>query len=84
MPTGKVLGLEKRGWRRGPAADHGCQLSIDRPLPDGTVWDLALDPGILVDAPMEFEEQTVRPSALTGLDPVLVSEILRDLHTLKG
>ena len=82
--SGKVLGLEKRGWRRGPAMDGGGQWSIDRPLPDGKVWELGLEPGFVVGEPMMFDEQTLHPADLTGLDPITCSEILRDLHTLQG
>ena len=82
-PSGKVLGLEKRGWRRGPAMDGGGQWSIDRALPDGNVWELGLDPGFVVGEPMMFEEQTLHPADLTGLDPITCSEILRDLHALQ-
>ncbi|MCL2466566.1 MAG: hypothetical protein FWF02_12540 [Micrococcales bacterium] len=72
---------------------------MDRPVPGGFVWELGLDPGFIVGAPMCFEEQTLHPSDLvatvkdrygwkrdTGprLDPITVSEILRDLHTLHG
>jgi len=84
VPTGKVLGLESRGWRRGSAEDHGWQTTIDRPVLDGTVWRLGLDPGIVVDMPMMNPEQTIRPSGLASLDPITCSEILRDLHGLHG
>ncbi|MCL2849628.1 MAG: DUF4132 domain-containing protein [Micrococcales bacterium] len=84
VPSGKVLGLERRGWRRGPAQDAGDQWSIDRPLPGGQVWELGLEPGFYVSDPMMYEEQTLHPADLTGLDPITCSEILRDLHTLHG
>jgi len=81
--SGKVLSLERRGWRRAPV-QSGRQWSVDRSLPDGNVWRLGLEPGLVVGEPMLFEEQTLHPADLTGLDPITCSEILRDLHTLQG
>ena len=84
VSSGKVLGLERRGWRRAPAVDNGSQWSIDRPLPDGSLWEMRLNPGFVVDMPMMNEEQIIHPATLAGLDPITCSEILRDLHTLRG
>ncbi|MCL2849497.1 MAG: DUF4132 domain-containing protein, partial [Micrococcales bacterium] len=84
VPSTQVLSLEGRGWRRGPAMDGGGQWTIDRPLPDGTVWELGLDPGFTVGIPTEHEEQTLHPASLDGLDPIVVSEIVRDLNLLWG
>ncbi|WP_307856456.1 DUF4132 domain-containing protein [Catenulispora pinistramenti] len=48
VPTGKVLGLERRGWRRGAPQDAGVQHWVYRTLPGGGSVTVALDPGIAV------------------------------------
>ncbi|GIE28332.1 hypothetical protein Ait01nite_013770 [Actinoplanes italicus] len=87
VPTGRVLGLERRGWRRASAMDGGVQGEIQVPVGDGRVFSLALSPGIAVGAVDLFPEQTLGSAGLGGvvlgrLDPVTASEILRDLTTL--
>ena len=47
-PVGKVLGLERRGWRRGAPQDAGIQGWISRPLPDGGSVTVDLDPGMTI------------------------------------
>ncbi|MQY09341.1 DUF4132 domain-containing protein [Actinomadura macrotermitis] len=56
-PAGKVLGLVKRGWERGPALDNGYEYGISRPLPGGLHLMVRLYPGIQVGSPYEFDEQ---------------------------
>jgi hypothetical protein len=100
VPIGRVLGLERRGWVRGEPQDAGTQGWIFRVLPGGRAVVIELDPGIAIGDPAEFEQQHLeavwlnhrpegdgRPSdrvRLGDLDPVSVSEILRDLTELKG
>jgi len=97
VPTGKVLGLEQRGWRRGPAQDGGCSWWYERPLPGNLEAHLSLEPGIIAGMALEFSEQTLRTVTLErpgtwseggvltfgALDPVLFSEIVRDLEALR-
>ncbi|GAA3278250.1 hypothetical protein GCM10020218_028050 [Dactylosporangium vinaceum] len=95
VPTTRVLGLERRGWRRAAPEDAGVQPAMERDLPGGDVLMLDLDPGIVVGLVTEFEHQTLGPAfilpqgsftwnrpkgkSLGSLDPVTASEILRDL-----
>jgi len=59
-PTGKVLGLDPRGWRRGPAQDGGVVWWMEKPLPGGTrEVHLELDPGIFTGMIGEAPEQTL-------------------------
>ena len=55
-PVGKVLGLERRGWRRGAPQDAGIQGWISRALPGGGSVTATLDPGITVDYVAEWGE----------------------------
>jgi predicted DNA-binding WGR domain protein len=98
LPTGKVLGLEQRGWRRGAAQDAGVSPWYLKPLPSGHEVQLALDPGIIAGMALEFNEQTLGEvtiekdgdwggqgvMAFGELDPILFSEIVRDLEALRS
>ena len=53
-PVGKVLSLERRGWRRGAPQDAGIQGWISRPLPGGGSVTVDLDPGISIGYVSEF------------------------------
>ncbi|GAA1551614.1 hypothetical protein GCM10009678_38150 [Actinomadura kijaniata] len=73
LPTGRVVGLERRGWQRGAPQDAGIQGEIFRPLPDGRYLVVHLDPGIVVGALDAISEQQLhsvvlgtRPDAVRG------------------
>jgi hypothetical protein len=91
--TLKLIGLERRGWRRA-GQDGGYQSAVEHDLPDGRVLTVLLEPGILLGVPKEHPEQVLtdiwiraagggwadaHTTPLGTLDPVLASEILRDL-----
>ncbi|MFJ9848298.1 DUF4132 domain-containing protein [Streptomyces sp. NPDC101150] len=59
VPTGGVLGLEKRGWRRAAPQDGGVQPWISREIPGGLSVVAGLNPGIVVRAPYERPEQAI-------------------------
>jgi hypothetical protein len=50
IPVGKVVGLERRGWRRAAPADAGVQNYVWRPLPGDRALLAPLEPGIPVGA----------------------------------
>ncbi|MFC4062850.1 WGR and DUF4132 domain-containing protein [Planomonospora corallina] len=84
IPTGRVLGLERRGWRRGDPQDAGWQGWIERDLPGGRIFTVGLEPGVAVGYVETESEQTLHVSRgdFDGLDPVTASEIMRDLREL--
>jgi hypothetical protein len=98
LPTGKVLELEQRGWRRGAAQDGGVSPWYLKPLPSGHEVQLSLDPGIIAGAALEWNEQTLGEvtierdggwggegvMAFGELDPILFSELVRDLEALRN
>ena len=100
IPTGKILGLVNKGWRRGPAQDAGLVWWFERPIPlEGHEIHMHLDPGIATGMVDEFPEQTISLSIVregdsswrhTGtrnfgeLDAVTASELLRELESLRG
>jgi hypothetical protein len=95
VPTGKVLGLETRGWRRGTPQDAGVVWWIEKRLATGDHAYLYLDPGIFTGymegAPEQKLEDVYVSSTEDGawnrkgnipvekLDPVVYSELVRDL-----
>ncbi|WP_089314973.1 DUF4132 domain-containing protein [Actinomadura mexicana] len=59
-PWGKVVGLERRGWRRGTPMDNGTERWISRPVPGGLHVVVALDPGIQVGWGDGNDDQVLR------------------------
>ncbi|MEU8659663.1 DUF4132 domain-containing protein, partial [Actinoplanes philippinensis] len=87
VPSRAVLGLESRGWRRGTMRAGRTQISVTPMLADGL--ELELDPGIVHGAVDLVPVQTLGPVRFSGtkatlgtLDPVVVSEVIRDLELL--
>ncbi|GAB1824328.1 DUF4132 domain-containing protein [Herbidospora sp. RD11066] len=85
IPTGRVIGLERRGWRRGAPQDGGWQGWIERDVPGGGVVTIGLDPGVAIGYLDMEEEQIVmvEEGHFDGLDPITASEILRELHSVR-
>jgi len=99
VPTGRVLGLVNKGWRRGQAQDGGGIWYFQKPLSSTKVIELTLDPGIIVGMVDEYPEQTLQeitvgsPSnwgeigaaeSLAILDPIATSELIRDIESLRA
>lgn len=59
VPTGKVLGLERRGWARGVPQDAGVERWISKRLGDDCCLVIALDTGIAVGVVDMFPDQTL-------------------------
>ncbi|WP_329521982.1 DUF4132 domain-containing protein [Spirillospora sp. NBC_01491] len=72
VPFGKVLGLEKRGWRRGAPMDNGTERWISREVPGGLYVVIALRPGIQVGyVDMDLEQ---------NLENVWIADRPSDFH----
>ncbi len=99
IPTGKVLGLDHRGWRRGPPQDGGVVCWYEKPLGGELVACLDLDPGIFTGIISESPEQKLgevtvskgsyhwqadQNLAFGALTPIAFSELLRDLESLRA
>ncbi|GHT88563.1 hypothetical protein AGMMS49543_26910 [Betaproteobacteria bacterium] len=99
VPTGRVLGLVNKGWRRGEVLDGGGIGHFLKPLYDGNVIKLELDACIIVGMVNEYPEQTLGevqfgkktqrgeirdPKAFTGLDAIAASELIRDMEGLRA
>ncbi|GAB7049154.1 DUF4132 domain-containing protein [Catenuloplanes indicus] len=96
VPTTKLLGLERRGWRRGDVGDGGHQGWFERDLTDDLMMMVYMDPGMAVGAVDYFPEQRLDQVAAHGpgaywqrdrkstklgeLDEITISEIIRDLN----
>ncbi|MER5743578.1 DUF4132 domain-containing protein [Streptomyces sp. NPDC002225] len=59
VPVGKVLGLERRGWRRGVPQDAGVERWISKRLANDCYLVVALNPGIAAGVVDMFPEQTL-------------------------
>ncbi|MET9000027.1 DUF4132 domain-containing protein [Amycolatopsis sp. NPDC004169] len=100
VPTGRLLGLTKRGWLRGPVLDNGVECWLLRPTPDGGAVVVNVEPGLQVGMPAEEPEQKLTDIWLAEkaeggwgpqgarvfgeLDPVTASELLAELGELTG
>ncbi|WP_399678154.1 WGR and DUF4132 domain-containing protein [Xenophilus sp.] len=99
VPTGRVLGLVNKGWRRGQAQDGGGIWYFLKPLGAKKVIELYLDPGIIVGMVDEYPEQELgevkvgppgswgeiqEPEAFSALDDISASELIRDLEALRA
>jgi hypothetical protein len=96
IPTGKVLGLENRAWRRGPAQDAGWVWWYVKPFSEVLEFQLTINPGIGMGFVNEYPIQTVEGVSISrgaynrgnvptfgSLDPILVSELIRDIEGLR-
>jgi predicted DNA-binding WGR domain protein len=96
VATGSVMGLVNRGWERGQAQDAGWVGEFSKPLGDELQVDAQLDPGTIV-GDMSYEPKQKIPTVVlrkrgtydqnglvpfASLDPILASEVLRDLDLL--
>ncbi len=82
--TGKLLELQRRGWRRGESPQGGRYYSIDRA---GAGWtaELAFTPGIYLGNPLEEPTQALEEIAFfadPGVPRAVLSEIQRDVRSL--
>ncbi|MBS2019696.1 MAG: DUF4132 domain-containing protein [Deltaproteobacteria bacterium] len=59
VPTGRVLGLDARGWRRGAPQDGGVVCWYEKKVQGGLVVRMDLDPGIFTGMIAESPEQTL-------------------------
>ncbi|WP_051778394.1 DUF4132 domain-containing protein [Kitasatospora phosalacinea] len=59
VPTSRILGLTKRGWRRGEPQDAGLEWWFHKPLPNGRHLVVEIRPGIAVGLPNEYDEQAL-------------------------
>jgi hypothetical protein len=95
VPSGAVLGLLNRGWRK-DHAESGCVSWMVRPLPDGLEALLELDPGLRVGMFDNAQPQALPKLVLrradsgwidgwtpfSQLEAMVASELLRDLDLL--
>jgi predicted DNA-binding WGR domain protein len=59
VPTGRVLGLANKGWRRGAAQDGGGTWYFTKSLVGDLAIELNFEPGIIVGLVDEYPQQTL-------------------------
>ncbi|NHZ66525.1 DUF4132 domain-containing protein [Massilia genomosp. 1] len=97
VPTGRVLGLAGKGWRRGTPEGGGLIANVFKFIAPGRIAVLWLEPGIHADAAGSAAEQRLcelvtgegdkwgsvgTAEALSALDPIAASELIRDMQAL--
>ena len=92
VPTGAILGLLQRGWRRGAPQTSGASWWLDRPMPGGLVAQLRIAPGLVPGAPPP-PDQTLgvitfvrddKEQTIGEVDPIVYSETVRDVVALRN
>lgn len=98
VATVSLMGLLSKGWERDGASDGGWVGEFSRPMPDGLIATLRIDPGTIIGDPsyepyQKLVEVALRKSGswddqakvLFGkLSAVLASEMIRDLDLLSA
>ena len=59
LPTGRILGLANKAWRRGEAQDGGGVWYFTKPLSDGRLIEMNFEPGFSVGYVDDEPEQTI-------------------------
>jgi predicted DNA-binding WGR domain protein len=59
VPTGRILGLANKAWRKGDAQDGGGIWYFNKPLVDDRVVEMNFEPGITVGMVDEEPEQVI-------------------------
>ncbi|MBX3233436.1 MAG: DUF4132 domain-containing protein [Labilithrix sp.] len=93
VATGKVIGLEARGWRKGSPKDSGWIWDMVKPLGGDLYAELPIEGGFIVSAMSESPPKqglgAVRlfrhrhAVELGALTPLAFSELVRDLESLR-
>jgi len=86
-----LLGLERRGWRRGSVGDGGVVSELEKqagPL-RATLW---VNPGICAGDPKMYPTQTpdhldftsARSGTVDDPDPIFLAEVIADLRAVRA
>lgn len=99
MPGERLMGLTDKGWYRGKARDAGGIWAYNKDVGAGRTVELGIYPGLDVNNLNDYSEQTLQavkvgainqwgdigtPQPLRVLDPVVASELIRDLELLRA
>ena len=81
VPSGAILGLERRGWVRGNVEGGGCYWNMARKV-GGVELVAEFEPGISVADPMHNPQQLITRMICAGErppSPLVMSELVNDL-----
>lgn len=100
VPTGRILGLANKGWRRGEAQDAGAIMDFIKPIDHKLGFSLSFEPCIIVGMVDEYPEQTLETVVIddgqyywqrteerkpfTIVDDIVISELIRDMEALRA
>ena len=94
VKTGKVMGLEVRGWRKGEAQDAGWVYDMNKPLPGGFEASFSLGGGLCMGAPdmnpplqeldgLGLARKGGGKATFGELSPTVFSELVREFEGLR-
>ena len=91
VPAGAVIGLRDRGWHNGAPQISDAVWWMERTLGNGVVAQLRILPGLVPGVPPEAQELGLLSFLRDGdgvaigeVDPILLSETVRDVNRLAG
>ena len=96
VATGAVIGLDQKGWERGRPQDGGMICDYWRHSSGGLRVSIGFGPGIFVGGGIHEARQSLgtlwctrsvegtpeAPACFSELDPIIISEVLRDIDLL--
>jgi hypothetical protein len=96
VASGAIMGLQPRGWERGSPQDGGMVCDYCRRSKDGLEVSFSISPGIFIGGGQMEPRQDVGElwlmrhaegaaptrASFDSLDPIFISEVLRDLSLL--
>ena len=94
VKTGKVMGLEVRGWRKGEAQDAGWVYDMNKPLPGGFEASFSLGGGLCMGGPdmnpplqeldgLWLARRGGGKATFGELSPTVFSELVREFEGLR-
>ncbi|MBK7053129.1 MAG: DUF4132 domain-containing protein [Rhodoferax sp.] len=96
VASGAIMGLQPRGWERGSPQDGGMVCDYSRRSKDGLEVSFSISPGIFIGGGQMEPRQDLgevwlmrhaegaapQRASFDSLDPIFISEVLRDLSLL--
>ncbi|MFG1998031.1 DUF4132 domain-containing protein [Spirillospora sp. NPDC048911] len=84
VPLGRLLELERRGWKHGDPADAGIVVGMSRQLPGGALVEIGFDPAVAIGGRDPAQKVTLAVWVTGELDPIIASELLAELTAVTG
>lgn len=86
VSTRELLALRRSGWVREEPQDKGAQIALHKPVGNGDVATMMVFPGFNISNAHQWKNQRIVDVSVSGAQrpsPLVASELMRDLSTLK-